>query len=123
MINSRLLTLFAALVASAPADCYTLVYRSANVVRWKCLPHSDGHLVLDRWGFALEIGAEPAGRCVDTWRTCRHDAAFTAVMYADALRAGIAGRAEPHSLFSDLLPPQQPGSRAGDTRASCLTLC
>ena len=25
--------------------------------------------------------------------------------------AGIAGRAEPHSLFSDLLPPPQPGSR------------
>ena len=70
---------------------------------------SHGHLVLDRWGFALELGAEPAGRCVDTWRTC-HDA-FTAVMYPDALRAGIAGRAEPHSLFSDLLPPPQPGSR------------
>ena len=32
-------------------------------------------------------------------------------MYADLLRAGIAGRAEPHSLFSDLLPPQQPGSQ------------
>ena len=70
---------------------------------------SHGHLILDRWGFALELVAEPAGRCVDTWRTC-HDA-FTAVVYADALRAGIAGRAEPHSLFSDLLPPPQPGSR------------
>ena len=70
---------------------------------------SHGHLLLDQCGFALELAAEPAGRCVDTWRTC-HDA-FTAVMYADALRAGIAGRAEPHSLFSDLLPPPQPGSR------------
>ena len=57
---------------------------------------SHGHLVLDRWGFALELGAEPAGRCVYTWRTCPD--AFTAVVYADALRAGIAGRAEPHSL-------------------------
>jgi hypothetical protein len=37
---------------------------------------SHGHLLLDRWGFALDLGAEPAGRCVDTWRTC-HDA-FTA---------------------------------------------
>ena len=60
-------------------------------------------------GADQHAAAEPAGRCVDTWRTC-HDA-FTAVMYADALRAGIAGRAEPHSLFSDLLPPPQPGSR------------
>ena len=69
---------------------------------------TDRH-VLDRWAFALELVPEPAGRCVDTWRTC-HDA-FTAVAYADALRAGIPGRAEPHGLFSDLLPPPLPGAR------------
>jgi len=33
------------------------------------------------------------------------------VAYADALRAGIPGRAEPHGLFSDLLPPPLPGAR------------
>ena len=45
----------------------------------------------------------------------------------DALRAGIVGRTEVHTLFSDLLPPPLPGSsraRGGsDVPASCLTRC
>ena len=83
---------------------------------------SHGHLLLDRWGFALDLGAEPAGRCVDTWRTC-HDA-FTAVMYADLLRAGIAGRAEPHSLSSLTSSRRRsPARSAGGARASCQMPC
>ena len=70
---------------------------------------SHGHLLLDIDGVRSGARCRARGRCVDTWRTC-HDA-FTAVMYADVLRAGIAGRAELHSLFSDLLPPPQPGSQ------------
>ena len=32
-------------------------------------------------------------------------------MFDDALRAGIVGRTEVHTLFSDLLPPPLPGAR------------
>ena len=63
-----------------------------------------GHrgLLLDAWGFALTAAMEPAGQSVSSWRV--HHDALAHLFYGDALRAGIAGRTEPHGIFSSLLP-------------------
>ena len=66
-------------------------------------------LTLDRWGIALTVAGELQGSSRDAWRV--HHDACAARMFDDALRAGIVGRTEVHTLFSDLLPPPLPGSR------------
>ena len=63
---------------------------------------SQGSLLLDPWGFALTAAFEPAGLSAGSWRV--HHDALTHLFYGDALRAGVAGRMEPHGLFADLLP-------------------
>ena len=67
------------------------------------------HLRLDRWGFALLVACEPAGLSGNTWRV--HHDALAHVIFADARAAGLEGRAEPHGLFSDLMPPPPPNQR------------
>ena len=66
-------------------------------------------LTLDRWGIALTVAGELQGSSRDAWRV--HHDACAARMFDDALRAGIVGRTEVHTLFSDLLPPPLPGAR------------
>ena len=68
-------------------------------------------LTLDRWGIALTVAGELQGSSRDAWRV--HHDACAARMFDDALRAGIVGRTEVHTLFSDLLPPPLPGARRG----------
>ena len=63
-------------------------------------------LTLDRWGIALTVAGELQGSSRDAWRV--HHDACAARMFDDALRAGIVGRTEVHTLFSDLLPPPLP---------------
>jgi len=79
-------------------------------------------LTLDRWGIALTVAGELQGSSRDAWRV--HHDACAARMFDDALRAGMMGRTEVHTLFFDLLPPPLPGSRR-ERRAglSCLTRC
>ena len=81
-------------------------------------------LTLDRWGIALTVAGELQGSSRDAWRV--HHDACAARMFDDALRAGIVGRTEVHTLFSDLLPPPLPACRArgaSGVPASCLTRC
>ena len=59
-------------------------------------------LTLDEWGFALAVNQEPAGLSTHSWRS-HHDAAAY-ILYNDALKAGLEGRAEARRLFTSLLP-------------------
>ena len=68
-------------------------------------------LTLDRWGIALTVAGELQGSSRDAWRV--HHDACAARMFDDALRAGIVGRTEVHTLFSDLLPPLPAAAAAG----------